>query len=562
MPRTLVRAPAHDRARSLGWLGVAWIEHFARHGPGDVQGEPVAHGDEYTAFIVDAYGLDANGRRLYDSAFLSRPKGCDKSGLAARLALFEALGPCRFDGFAEGGEVYTDPWGLGFEYVYQPGEPMGRPVSVPYIRIMATEEGQAGNTFDSVYYNLTDDECPLAHVPGIDAGLTRVNLPGGGEITPSTASSASKDGGKETFVVFDETHLYTTAELRNMYRTVTRNLRKRKKIAETWFLETTTMYAAGEESVAEQTYALGELIKSGRSRRARLLYDHRWGECEDLSDEEALRKGIAEAFGDALAWNDLDALVDEFYDIRADPADSRRYFLNVRESAGDAYLRHHEWAGRADPDRGLLPGEVITLGFDGSRGRRGGRRAKPDATALVACTMDGHLVALGVWEAPDGPGQEHWTPPLPEIEAAVSDAFRRYKVVAFYADPARDWRSYVNNWEAKWGRRLKVRVRADHPIEWWMTGGRSILVERAVEAFAAAVRNGDLTHDAGFALTRHVLNARRRIRHQRLTVGKEHEYSPNKIDACVGAILAWQARLDALARGIGTRRTSPVRRSR
>ena len=130
-------------------------------------------------------------------------------------------------------------------------------------------------------------------------------------------------------------------------------------------------------------------------------------------------------------------------------------------------------------------GEAITLGFDGSRGRRGGRRAKPDATALVACTMDGHLVALGVWEAPDGPSQEQWTPPLPEIEAAVADAFRRYKVVAMYADPARDWRSYVNNWEAKWGRRLKVRVRADHPIEWWMTGGRALLVERAVEAFAA-----------------------------------------------------------------------------
>ena len=561
MPRTLVRAPDHDRDRSIGWLATAWMEFFTRHGPGDVQGEGVVHGDEFTGFIVDCYGLDANGRMLYDSAFFSRPKGCDKSGLGAHFAMFEALGPCRFDGFAEGGEVYEDPWGLGFEYVYQPGEPMGRPVQVPYIRIMATEEGQTGNVYDTIHYNLTDEECPLSHVPGLDAGLTRIFLPGGGEITPSTASSASKDGGKETFVVFDESHLYNLPELRTMYATVTRNMRKRKKIAGTWYLETTTMFAAGEQSVAEATYALAEQISEGRSRRSRLLYDHRWGECEDLSAEEMLREAIAEAFGEAIEWNDIDAIVDEFYDTRKDPADSRRYFLNVRESAGDAFLRHHEWSGCSAPDKIVGVGEAITLGFDGSRGRA---RGKPDATALIGCRVsDGHLFEIGVWEAPNGPGQDDWMPPLPEIEAAVADAFRRYKVVAAYMDPAKDWRSYVNAWEAKYGRRLKIRVKADHPMEWWMTGGRTHINEVAIESFLGAVLNGDLTHDGSFKLTQHVLNARRRIRRQKLALGKEHDYSPNKIDACVAAVLAWQARLDAVAKGVGRRRSGAVpRRSR
>src|SRR5690606_15951761 len=147
-----------------------------------------------------------NTHRLYDSAFLSRPKGCDKSGLGGRFALFEALGPCRFAGWAEGGETYEDPWGLGFQYVYEPGEPMGRHVTAPFIRCMATEEGQTGNVYDTVLLNLTDEDAPLSQIPGLDAGLTRIYLPGGGEIRPSTASSASKDGGLETFVVFDETH--------------------------------------------------------------------------------------------------------------------------------------------------------------------------------------------------------------------------------------------------------------------------------------------------------------------------------------------------------------------
>jgi len=74
--RELVRAPQHDRNRSLGWLAVWWIETFCVHGPGDVQGTLVKLDDEFTAFIVDVYGLDESGRRLYDSAFLSRANVC------------------------------------------------------------------------------------------------------------------------------------------------------------------------------------------------------------------------------------------------------------------------------------------------------------------------------------------------------------------------------------------------------------------------------------------------------------------------------------------------------
>lgn len=79
MPRTLVRAHRdEDRHRSLGWLAVAWMEYFVRHGPGDVQGQPVMHGEEYTGFIVDCYMVGdhpSNNHLIYDSAFLSRPKG-------------------------------------------------------------------------------------------------------------------------------------------------------------------------------------------------------------------------------------------------------------------------------------------------------------------------------------------------------------------------------------------------------------------------------------------------------------------------------------------------------
>lgn len=553
MPRTLVRASAHDRTRSLGWLALAWMEFFVVHGPGDVQGQPVRHGDELSGFVADCYGLDEAGRLLYDSAFFSRPKGSDKSGLGARLGLFEALGPCRFAGWAVGGEVYTDPWGLGFEYVYEPGEPMGRHVVTPFIRCMATEEGQTGNVYDSIHYNLTDPDARLSQVPGVDAGLTRVFLPGGGEITPSTASSSAKDGGKETFVVFDESHLYTTPELRRMYATVTRNLRKRKRGAGTWFLETTTMFAPGQESVAEGTYELAEALREraedGTRRhtrlRERLLYDHRWGECEDLTDEQALRAAVEDAYGEALGWNDLDAIVDQFYDTRNDPHDSRRFFLNARTSASDAWLDSAEWAGCAKPTESIADGETVTLGFDGS--------IRDDSTALVVCRVsDGHLELVSVgdrvacWEKPQD-AHPDWQVDREEVDAAVQIAMERWRVVGFYADPPH-WADYIDRWQAEYGPRMRVKATAARPLEWWTNRPKAMVA--ALQRLQEAIRGKEMSHDGGATLTRHMLNARRRMTNAGLSIAKEHPGSPRKIDCAMAATLAYECRADAVAMGL------------
>lgn len=545
MPRDVVRAAKHSRARSLGHLANAWMEHFTRHGPGDVHGQRVVHGQEFYDFVVDCYALTSSGGLLYDSAFLSRPKGCDKSGLGARFTLFEALGPCRFAGFARGGEVFEDLWGLGFRHEYAPGEPMGRPVTDAFIRIMATEESQTGHVYDSVYLNLTEDECPLSHVPGIDAGLSWIALPGGGTIVRSTASAASKDGGRETFALFDETHLYDTPVLRAMYATVTRNLRKRKRIAGTWYLETTTMFEPGADSIAEQTYILAGQIRDGLTRSDRLLFDHRYGDCEDLSSEGMLRQAILEAFGEAIEWNDIDSIVQEFYDPRKTTNDSRRYFLNAPTSTQDAWLADHEWASRVRVDA-VADREMITIGFDGSRSRAKG---VTDATALIGCRVsDGHVFQLAVWEQPPGPAGEHWQVPVGEVDAAVEHAFATFDVVGFYADPSK-WESYIAKWEAAHGKRLKAKASRDHPIEFWMAGGHVLRTVRALESFHSAVLDDGLTHDGSYALTRHVLNARRRTSRSGMQISKEHPDSERKIDAAVAAVLAFQARNDAIAAG-------------
>jgi phage terminase large subunit-like protein len=85
-----------------------------------------------------------------------------------------------------------------------------------------------------------------------------------------------------------------------------------------------------------------------------------------------------------------------------------------------------------------------------------------------------------------------------------------------------------------------------------MTGGRSHMNQRAIENFEGLIRNGDATHDGSFGLTNHVLNARRRIKANKLTLSKSNDYSSDKIDGCVAAVLAMQCALDAIAKGVKT----------
>lgn len=545
MPREIVKAPDHDRARSLGWLAWAWIEHFCIHGPGDVQGvslnpaipDSLPLDDEFGGFIVDVYGMGENGRRLYDDAFISRAKGRAKSEVAAFIGLFEAFGPCRSGGIAEGGEVYRQ---ADFEYVYRPGEPMGRRVTYPFIRCLATEESQAGNTYDNIYFNL--EEGPLGEdLPSNANGLTRVFIPGGGEIRPSTASNSAKDGGKETFVVFDETHLYTQPELRRMYATVSRNKSKRKD-ASPWALQTSTMYQPGEESVAEKTHERARLILEGKVRERRLFFDHREAPADvDLTDRAAIVAALREVYGPFADVMDLDGMVDrEFWNIERDPEDSRRYFFNQPTAARDAWATHPEWeANRRDDLAPLADGTELVLFFDGSK--------SDDSTVLlgIRCS-DGAPFLLGIWEKPER--DDEWLVPQAAVDRCVRQTFEAYRPLAFYAD-VKEFEQYVDTWAQEFGDRLLIDARPGrerHPVAWDMRSHVREFTE-AAERTLVDIRDHSVPHNGDPRLTRHVLNARRAPNKYGVSVTKSSKDSPKKIDAAVCLIGARKAWRDLLA---------------
>lgn len=512
---------------SLGYELADWIQSFCCHGPGDLQGQPVQLDDEMLGYIVEAYRIDpVTGRKVYDESVLSRPKGRAKTEIAGWLVTAEAFGPARFSHWDD------------------EGQPVGKPVVSPLIKCLATEESQATAAFSVVAYIVND--WGTEHHPEIYGGVsgarqyqsaTALYLPQGGEIRACTAGSASKDGGKETFVVADESHLYVLRELKQMYGTVRRNLGKRM-LAQPWMMQTTTAYRPGEESIAEETLSAwrkGELDPS-------VHVDHREAKGPiRIRDRKHTLAQLEYVYGAASEWMDLERIYREMLDPRSCPDDATaaRYFLNRAMSTRDAWIAKdvHERQTRpapddTDPDRWIIAdGESITVGFDGS--------LNDDTTVLRGCRMsDGFLFRIGAWPKPDGAAGIGWEVPRQDVLATIREAYTRYDVVRGYFDP-HEWRSDIDALAAEFGEEWVVP---------WPTN-RDTAMGACLDRLHGDLMNGTCFHDDDPLAAEHYGNVYVRRKGSFRLVRKENPNSARKIDSVVGDALAYEARADAIAAG-------------
>jgi hypothetical protein len=109
---------------------------------------------------------------------------------------------------------------------------------------------------------------------------------------------------------------------------MTRNLLKRK-LASGWMLETSTMYAEGDDSVAEGTHAYAKSLGNGRKKDPTLLFDHRQAADNwDLTKRPERMAALLEAYGPAAAWMNLDAICDSWDDPQVSEGEFRRSWLN------------------------------------------------------------------------------------------------------------------------------------------------------------------------------------------------------------------------------------------
>jgi phage terminase large subunit-like protein len=215
----------------------------------------------------------------------------------------------------------------------------------------------------------------------------------------------------------------------------------------------------------------------------------------------------------------------------------RQLRLGQWTSGAVSWLPWGAWATRADPARVVADRERVVLAFDGS--------ASGDSTALVGCTLDGHVWLEGLWE---NPGDPRWRVPRGDVDAAVDVAFARYDVLELAADPW-GWRSELEVWAARHG-----ELRA---LEW--NTANAARMAPATDRLYQGVVTGALTHDGDSRLAAHVAHCVAKSTTLGDLVSKDKRNSPRKIDAAVAAIVAYDRAAWHANRAVPRRRVASFR---
>jgi hypothetical protein len=505
-----------------------WIESQCIVPDGDRLGDPFFLTDEQLRFLLNFYRLDpTSGRFAYYGSQLRRAQKWGKDPFAATVILGEGLGPAL-------------PAGWDAD-----GEPVGRPWRTPWIQCAAVSEDQTDNTFRPIFTMLTRG--PLADLVGLDPGETRVNLPDGGKIEPVTSAGRSRLGQRLTFGSLGETHLWVQS---SGGLKLAANMRRNTAGMGGRWMENTNAYDPAENSVAQRT---------AEAKAPGVYIDDRPGSLtpwsELLADDAALRREVIHVYGDSIrhgdgrdpdGWVDPDRIMQEIHDPATDPADAQRFFGNRIVVGSSDLLDPLEWERRArtgDED-GLEPGDVIALGFDGSKG---GASKGTDGTALWASRLsDARLFRVGFWQRP-AHHEGDWYVSKSDVLDVLERTFDTYVVPYLFADPWK-WQDEVNGeWAARWPDQI---VAFPTNVEQRM--------DAAIDGFLTAFRAGEITHDGDMVLTQHVHDTA-------LTKGSRKKPRPGEaaeghylrlvkkntghIDATVAAVLAHRARAQAIEDG-------------
>ena len=510
------RGPEFDgELPSLGWEILEWsYEHLPSPRNHD---EPLRLTDEQARIVIDWFTIDPRtGRFVFRRGASRRSKGWGKSPLAAVLALAGLAGPVRFAGWDANGEPVGRPWGTA-------GDPPA------WVQIAAVSEDQTENTHSVVYELLTANDGRAADALRIDVGLTRSYLRDGkrrGKLEPVTAAAGSREGQPITDAILDETHLWTP---RNGGVKLARTLRRNTAKMDGRTFETTNSFEPGEQSVAEATHKAAEQGTAG------VFYDAVEAPPVDIdtaSDEE-LKAALRVAYGDSW-WVDLDRIVADIRDPDTPREDAERFFFNWNRKGGGKAVDPALWAALEQLDIVVPDGARIGLGFDGS--------ISQDATALVACTEDGHLFVPEVdgrptiWLRPTDAGRD-WRMPRSSINAAVEAVFERYSVGRMLCDPPR-WQTEIERWAELFGDEVVLFFDTNQPKR----------MSAACDRFDSALAEQTLSHDGNQLLTSHVLAMTRRKAHVKAdeTDGRTRYIftkgdDGRKIDAGIAAVLALEA---------------------
>lgn len=515
---------------TLGWQVLEHATEFLPN-PSD-EALPWVFTDEQARKILEWYRLDPDtGDRIYRRRRDEEAKGRGKSPEAAVGAIEEFVGPVRFDGWDSNGQPIGVPWGTG-----------GR--VRPWVWLAAVSEDQTGNTYNALYQLLTARGGSVAEDLRIDVGQTRLHLMDmpGAILEPVTARAGSKEGTPTTYVVLDETQLWTPQSGGvKLAATIRRNLAKMDGHSH----ETCNAPMLGLKSVAESS----DTDEPGILHFAERPADEPQ---PDWSDAKLLEV-IAWVYRNS-PWVKPQRILREVRDPETDWGDALRFYFNIRSAGVGRAVDPRRWEElRRQPFQGpgidpeiqrewrLPPPKTrIGAGFDGS--------VSQDATVLRGCTAEGYRFTIASWVRPTDPDElavwlgEHpaepkWRVIREEVNQAVATMFATWDVGLFMPDPPY-WYSEVEAWVRAYG---EDRVK---PLDTF----QARLIAPAVDRWRTSIKEGTFTHDGDPVVTSHVLAAHlRKVRlvdpdddgRTRYVIVKGDDH--RQIDGAIADILASEA---------------------
>lgn len=420
------------------------------------------------------------------------------------------------------------------------------PHRMPTVQIASNSEAQSKDTL-RIANAMWSNDARAWH--GLDCGETRTILKGRGRFEVLTASEASSEGDPATFIILNESHHMTaTSGGHKLAAVARRNVGKSPREIQARLVEYTNAHAMGADSTAQQSFEAWQQQVSGEfpNLKQDILYDSVEADPNlSIFNNQDLRKALEQAYSDA-PWADLDRLMDEVRDPRVTAAESIRFYLNGLALLEDSWVDPRAWDTLSRPDEVVADREQITMFLDCSK--------SGDATGLVGVRVsDGFTFVLGVWQPPKGGRNHGWLAPREEVDAAVREAFDRYRVMWFGVDPspatddeteALYWADLVDAWHRDFHNKVKL----------WATPGQAtghavkfdmrLSQPRAYERMKAFTEMAELCaqwvddeqiliHDGNPALRLHVHNARRRQNKWGVSLGKESRDSKKHVDLAV-----------------------------
>jgi hypothetical protein len=511
---------------TLGWRVLAWCGVWLR----DKHGSPWQFTPEQARFILWFFAVDEDGGFLYHSAVLQRLKGWGKDPLAACVAVAAMFADVTFDHWD--GDV-----------------PVGREEPSAWVQLVAVSQEQTQNTM-KLFPSLISPEARRHY--GVQVG--KMNVYGLGDtrqIQAVTASPLAIEGGRPTLIVRNETQNWNASNGgHDMAGAIEGNAAKSEGGAAR-MLDICNAYRPGEDSVGQRVREGWDSTQSveGETPMAAdfgLLYDSLEAPPEAPLTKDAAPGVVDSIRGDAT-WLSTKRILASILNPANTASESRRKWFNQITAVADAWADPNDVKIASCADR-LVDGDEIVLFGDGSK--------SDDATGLVACRVsDGLCQVLHVQQPKAGTIVDRNA-----VDLAVSDAFRRFKVVAFYFDPShvkdddaegdnRFWWPLCDEWMARFGKRLKMWPVQSGPKRHAVVFDMSALSNLAQFEPAAEHALGDLTsHTLRFAestwLTTHMINARESPGRYGMSVRKEHRESRHKIDLAVcliGARMMWRS---------------------